>query len=342
MALWGWESQNACFQPSSELHCWRNPSPHWLCNTGLQTWPWSHTFRVKAHLNVLENTSEIWAENIFFAKRLQEEPSKFLPWLILQDIYSLPTAGSLHQAAWRAAPTMAQTSSLLLTARYADCFSKRREMIHVNIFCQMSFFSCCFGDRTAFEGAIRKESIVLSTFRSTATFSPSSFSFWQELTAPLMVSFGPHHEWFQFGCFQWDFGEGSSSSEVLPVAGLLHSTGRRPSPWYMSDKGWVAGLGEGGKQRSKTNNKVGKKGSWKRKHRDRGSLTTASVQIPGGYPPFYYQAVCKKFNTNVNLTFSHCQTAGLQSSATPHSSCSKRDQKAKMYAALVRINNNVA
>lgn len=44
----------------------------------------------------------------------------------------------------------------------------------------------------------------------------------------------------------------------------------------------------------------------------------------------------------MNLTFPHFRAAAWQSSTTPHCSSSRSDEEAKIYAALVGINNPAA
>jgi len=71
------------------------------------------------------------------------EQSKCLLLLPPQDICALAVGGLLCQAEWRAAPTVMQTDSPCLMARFAAFCSNYGEEIHVKkaIFCQLTIFT---------------------------------------------------------------------------------------------------------------------------------------------------------------------------------------------------------
>lgn len=137
-----------------------------VCKYGHNTY---HRFWGKGgYLKVLEGTLDVWAENIFFEKSLQEDQSKCLLLLPLQDICPLAIRGLLHQAEWRAAPTMTQTDSLHLMATFAAFYSNSREVTHVKKHLLPADFSSlqCFCNRTALVDGMRKESTVLHILRN--------------------------------------------------------------------------------------------------------------------------------------------------------------------------------
>lgn len=148
------------------------------------------------YLGVLEGTLDIWIENIFFAKRLWEKQSKCLPSSPLQEICPLAARGLLHQAQWRAAPTMIQTDSLHLTASFAALLSNCGAAIHVKKNLLLADFSPLqnFCNRATLVDGMRKESTFLFILRNIMLIL-SFFPYGQGTGLTIICSFGPHDKW---------------------------------------------------------------------------------------------------------------------------------------------------